>query len=402
LLYHGLVLGDYRPASDADHYHDLARSLSEGDGFAHPVPFTDPDPQPTAFRPPLFPAVLAGAYVLFGAHVGVALAVNAALGVGVVVLAGMVGARLAGPGGGVAAGALVAVHPALVANDGPPVAEPLSLCLLLLTVLLLHDGRVVAAGVATGLQLLTKPSAQGLALVVAAWILWRWGWRRALAFGLPVLLVAVPWVVRNAVVIGSPVLVSSNGFNLAALYSPQAAAADGWLDPLGDPRFEDVRRGPSERQDELALDAAFRELAVDHLLAHPFELVERGGENVLRLFELTPAENDPAEVSDGRNLSFRYATLWATWVVIVAGGAGLYAARRRAAAQLLVLGALYLTAVSVVFSPMPPRLRAPLDLACCLGAAVALRRVTRPFDPEVKNLHDPAPPSVLPVRSESG
>jgi hypothetical protein len=124
---------------------------------------------------------------------------------------------------------------------------------------------------------------------------------------------------------------------------------------------------------------------------------------VLRLFELTPAENDPAEVSDGRNLSFRYATLWATWVVVVAGGAGLYAARRRAAAQLLVLGAVYLTAVSIVFSPMPPRLRAPLDLACCLGAAVALRRVTRPFDPGVTNLRDPAPPpSVVPVRSEAG
>ena len=377
VAYAGLVLGDYRPASDAHHYHDLASSVAAGDGFAVPFPFPDDEPQPTAFRPPLYPVVLAGAYTLFGSHIGVAQGLNVVLGVGVVVLAAVLANRIAGRRAGLIAGALAAVYPPLVANDATSLAEPLGLVLLLLTVLLLLDERVVAAGAATGLQVLAKPSAQGLAVVLATWVLWRWGWRRVLSFGLPVVLVVMPWVVRNQVVLGSPVLVTSNGFNLAALYSPPSRAADAWLDPAFDPRLEAVRRDAVAAEDEIAWDRALRRVALDRLRAHPMDLLDVSAENTLRLLELTPISNEAAEVLDGRNLSLRYASLWMTWLMLPTGVIGLAILRRRPATQLLALSALYFSVVSVPFSPMPPRLRAPLDLVCCIGAAIVLDRVTR-------------------------
>jgi hypothetical protein len=377
VLYNVVILRDYSPLSDAHHYHDLATSVADGNGFAMWFPFPDDEPQATAFRPPAYPMLLAGAYAMLGAHVGVAQVLNICLGVGVVVLAALVANRIVGLPAALVAGALVAVYPPLLANDGPPLAEPLSLCLMLLTVIALLDGRVVAAGVATGVQVLTKPSAQGLVLVLVVWVLWRWGWRRTLAFGVPVLLVVTPWVVRNWVVMGRPVLVTSNGFNLAALYSPQSHAAGAWLDPSIDPRFEDTRREAVAEEDEVAWDRALRGLAIEGLRAHPFDLVLVAGENTLRLLELAPIENEPAERLDGRNLGFRYATLWTTWLLLPAGAAGLVLTRRSQATQILALCVLYFTVVSIPFSPMAPRLRAPLDVACCIGAAVLIVHVLR-------------------------
>jgi len=379
LLYNAVALGDYTPTSDAHHYHDLASRLADGHGFASTFPFPDAEPHATAFRPPLFPAVLGGLYAIFGPHLGVAQALNVTLGIGVVVLAALVTCRMAGVGAGVAGGALVAVYPPLLANDGPPLAEPLSLCLVLLTVLLLLDNRLLWAGAVTGLQVLTKPSAQGLVLLLVAWVLWHWGWKRALTFIVPALLVVAPWIVRNALVMGSPMLVTSNGFNLAALYSPQSREAHAWLDPLMDPRFEEVRRGATASKDEVALDDALRRLALDQLRAHPLDLVETSARNAARALELIPGENDAAERLDGRNLPFRYATLWMTWMITAAGVAGLVLTRRTRTTRLLVACALYFTLISIPFSPMAPRLRAPLDVACCIGAAVALRRCVAAF-----------------------
>jgi hypothetical protein len=133
----------------------------------------------------------------------------------------------------------------------------------------------------------------------------------------------------------------------------------------------------------VALDEALRRIALDELRAHPFDLVERSARNAARSLDLPPGENDGAERLDGRSVPFRYATLWLTWTVIGAGLAGLVLARRAPATRLLVLCAMYFTLVSIPFSPMAPRLRAPLELACCVGAGVVLHRLaSRPVEEE--------------------
>ena len=57
-----------------------------------------------------------------------------------------------------------------------------ALLLLLGMVLALGRRNVVWGGVLCGLLVLTRASAQGVALVVGVWVLWSLGWRRCLAF----------------------------------------------------------------------------------------------------------------------------------------------------------------------------------------------------------------------------
>jgi hypothetical protein len=84
-------------------------------------------------------------------------------------------------------------------------------------ILLLVRHRPGWAGAACGLLVLTRPSAQLLVVVVAAWLIWRAGWRSAVRFGVVTIVVVAPWVFRNWVIVGTPTVVTSNGFNLVSV-----------------------------------------------------------------------------------------------------------------------------------------------------------------------------------------
>jgi 4-amino-4-deoxy-L-arabinose transferase-like glycosyltransferase len=386
--YNLAFLSDYFPISDANHYHAIASNIAAGRGFAHPFPFADPVPQATAFRPPLYPGLLGAAYWLFGSHVFVAQVLNVALGTGVVVLVALVGHRYAGRQAAIAAGGLAAVFPPLLANDGPPLSEPLGLALLLGTVLLLGARQTSWAGLTTGLLVLTRPSAQGYAVVLAVWVLWRFGFRHALRFGVLIAVVVAPWLVRNWIQLDSPVLVTSNGFNLAALYSEESLAQGRWLDPVFDERLAEARRGLTS---EVAMDEAFRAKAVDSLRAHPLELVERTWANIWNVTEVTPYRQDAAERFDGRNLSFRYATLPVVWATILLGSVGLWSLRRAPAIGPLVISAVYFFAITLPFSPGAPRLRAPADVALCVGVGALWAATRRRSEGSTPPVDEPAP-----------
>ena len=229
------LLGRRAPSSDAAQYAELARNLASGHGFS--MYFPQIYLHPTAFRPPLYPFLLAGAFRVFGSHVVVGQVLNVALGLVVVALAFLLTRQLAGDRAATISALVVALYPPLIANDVVLLTEPLSLALLLGTLLALSHRRWAVAGVLCGLLILTRPSAQLLLVVVVVWVLWQLGWRRALGVTAVAGVVVMPWVVRNWVVMGSPVLVTSNGFNLAAMYSPQARESGGFVDAVADPRF---------------------------------------------------------------------------------------------------------------------------------------------------------------------
>ena len=102
-----------------------------------------------------------------------------------------------------AAAVLVACYPPLVANDIVPLTESLSLLVIVLLADRICRANWVWAGVLCGLLILTRPSAQGLVVVVgiALWVVVG-PKRAAAALGIAVLVV-VPWVVRNAVQVGT-------------------------------------------------------------------------------------------------------------------------------------------------------------------------------------------------------
>ena len=369
LIYLAAFAGDYKPRRDADHYQAIASAFANGNGISAPFPFTYL--HPTAFRPPLYPTLLGAFYWVTGVHVGVGQLLNVVLGVTVVLLAAVLGGHIAGRRGGVAAGIAVGVYPPLLANDVVLLSEPLSLVLLLAMILLLVRNRPAWAGAACGFLVLTRPSAQLLVVVVAAWLVWRAGWRTAARFGVVSLVVVAPWLVRNWVVVGTPNVVTSNGFNLVSVYSEEGQATGGFADAVFDHRFNRIN---IDNRSEVDLDDAYREHALDAVRedwAIPPRVL---GHNVANYFEIRPDSNESAEEDDGRNLTLRHVTLPLFYVVTAAGLVGLWRARRRRGAELLLLQAGYFTAASLATIAVP-RLRAPFDLAAAIGAGVLVAQL---------------------------
>lgn len=364
LVHWAAVSPDWTPRSDARQYVSLARSLAGGDGFASTFP--GGSLHPTAFRPPLYPALLSVPTRVFGPDAlwpGRLLAVL--LGLVVIGLAVTFARRIAGDRAGLVAGLAVAVVPSLVANDTVTLSESLGLALLLGTLLALLDDRAVPAGALAGLLLLTRPNAYVVVLVVAV-ALWRTaGWRRALLAVAVCSAVVAPWAVRNAVQVGTPRLVTSDGFTLAALYGPPAQDTGQFVDPTVSEYY--VGAGVrSLEDDEAAWSDRLTSIGLDGIRDRPVAVLERAASGAATLLELPGHRAVEAEYVDGRDPRFRDATLIAFPLLVVAGTAGLVLRRRdrRTWPSLAMVGglvALSLVTVSV------PRLRSPLDLLLCLG-----------------------------------
>jgi hypothetical protein len=379
---------DYTPDKDADSYYQIGRAVSEGRGYVFTLPFEFV--HATAIRLPFYPTVIAAAFRVVGAHVGVAQGINVVAGTAAAVLAALLGHRVGGPTAGLCAGLVVAVYPPLLANDVTVLVESFAVLLLFAFVLLLADGRTVWAGAVLGLLMLDRASAQWFILFVAAWVLWRCGWRHAVRLVAVAVLVISPWVVRNWVHVGGPVLVTTNGFNLNAKYSNEAQTAHGFADGYFGMRFASMRL---QSDSEVDLDARLRSNGLHGLRTHPSRLFHVVWTNLGQWFEVTPNLNRAPERFDGRNLGVRDWTLPLFYLVTAAGIVGLAGARRSAVAQLLALAAAYFTVVSVV-SVAVPRLRSLFDASMAIGAGVAVAwLIDRRVDIRT------APPSARPMRA---
>ena len=320
-----LAIVDGRPAqSDAYQYLDIARHVGAGDGFAMQWPQVSV--HATAFRPPVYPTLLGAWVFVFGDSVTTARVLNAVIGVGVVLATYAVARRLGNERGALIAAWLVCLYPPLLANDATTLAEPLALLLLLAIVWATSEGRWWSVGAFAGLLTLTKPSAQGLVVMLAVAALAigfrRRGdepWRRPSLLNAGHVVVAaailvVPWVIRNQVQVGSASIVTSNGFNLFAVYGELAQERGEFVDSTTDPALQSLdfrllRFDEAEWNDELTRRA--RASLVDR----PGYVVTTLGRNVVHWFELSPTENDLPEVLDGRDLDFRHLTLPLFYVV---------------------------------------------------------------------------------------
>ncbi len=379
VAYWVLATPRYVPISDAGQYYEIARNLASGHGFD--MHFPQITVHPTAFRPPLYPGLLALVYWIFGASITAGRCPQPHHRGGGRPPHLPPGRPPLRPRAGFIAGLAVALYPPLLANDVTLLTEPLSLVLILGLLLALDARRVLLAGALCGLLVLARPSAQGIAVVVGLWVLWSFGLRRCLQFvGLAIVVVA-PWIVRNWVQIGSPVLVTSNGFNLAAMYSPAAEARGAFVDPVYDPSFDKLRLA---QFDEVGWQRDLQHMAITNLEAHPRQPASVFARNSAAFFELRPSFNRTAEVEDGRNLLFVTWTLPLFYVMTVVGLAGVVLLwrrhRTRSLATLMILATAYFTFASL-FLVAPPRLRAPFDLLCCIGFGVAVDAALRRWAP---------------------
>jgi 4-amino-4-deoxy-L-arabinose transferase-like glycosyltransferase len=197
---------------DEAEYADVARHLARGEGFTTSLIYPAElewgvgRDHPSLLRPPLWPMLLAGAFVITGPEAWAIHAVLLVLFAACVTAACALGLRLAGPWGGLLAALAVATAPDTLALSLVAGTETLYTLWVLLAFLLLARGaRPVWIGVVCGLLYLTKYNG-GVLLPFALLHLAVGGApRRAVPECLAgFVAIALPWWIRNWLVTGNP------------------------------------------------------------------------------------------------------------------------------------------------------------------------------------------------------
>tara|TARA_R110002072_G_scaffold302100_1_gene483995 strand:- start:191779 stop:193074 length:1296 start_codon:yes stop_codon:yes gene_type:complete len=299
---------------DRDDYHDIAQNLLSGHGYC-----STPG-QPTAYRPPLYPFVVAACNYAGGASVlG---AVQILLGTATVWLTWHLAGRcqLSRRTAAIAA-TLVAIDPLLIEYTTQAMTETLSTFLVtMLLAATLWDGNEIAksarVGLLFGLAALCRPSIWAFgATAGAVWVVKNGRGclgddvfisrtcSRHLKVGI-VCLAAVamtvsPWVIRNSMVFGRPILMTTHGgytlllgnnetfFNEVVMGGApwRALSLSGW-------QSENERHLSAigiSSTDEVSRDAELSRMAKQWILSNPMKFVQSCSLRVQRFWACQPS-----------------------------------------------------------------------------------------------------------------
>jgi 4-amino-4-deoxy-L-arabinose transferase-like glycosyltransferase len=210
-----MVALDHKMDDDVDQYRQLAENIRQ-----HHVYGRDGKDgiQPTAFRPPLYPLLLAGTSVSGNVSRLQVMILHLLVAVATVLIVIRLAQDLGIGRASWLAGLLVAIDPILLYQSTQLMTETVAtlLAVLLLWVLARSDkGRhpnwMFLSGMIAGLAILCRPTF--LAFAGLAWLLVAAGrhWKPLAMFTLAGSLVMMPWIVRNARQLGKPVLATTHG-----------------------------------------------------------------------------------------------------------------------------------------------------------------------------------------------
>jgi hypothetical protein len=225
LLRAGLMVRGGGECDDPDNYLSLARSVAVGKGLQL-------HGRPTAYRPPLYPIMLAPLVRMpIGTLAGRIAVLHLVLGGATVWLtaAAAVGSRLS-VGRTLFAAAVAACDPVLVAQSRSVMTETPAACLVAASLAGLSTrgwAGPITGGVALGLAVLCRPSLLAAALlVIAAAFLAQPGQiserlGRGAVIAMTLCIVLLPWAIRNTLVLGEPVWTTTHGgYTLALANNP--------------------------------------------------------------------------------------------------------------------------------------------------------------------------------------
>lgn len=245
--------------------------------------------EPTTYRPPLFPVLLAGIYATFGRHFIIWRVLSCALGALAGLLTFNLARRLAGPAAGWLAGALFLIDPYQRHFAGTYLTESLATLLVVAMMLAMLEtirrptpAWFAALGGAMALAVLTRGIFIFLlppAGLVALWVAWRERRGRGIA-GLAAFVLAAgvlmgPWWVRNCVALDAFMPLGVQGWvNMPAAYND--AVLDNGGDWIVENRDEAYRRagyrtapGLNRLQSERARADAGREITMQWIRENP-------------------------------------------------------------------------------------------------------------------------------------
>jgi len=362
---------------------NIAYSLAAGNGFSSPQRV---DTGPTAWMTPVYPALLAGIFRLFGAYsfpsfvAGVALNILCATLTCIPVF--LAGTRLGGTAVAVAGAGLWAVFPNAILIPVESLWDASLSALLAATIfwatLALADSERwrdwCAYGLLWGLALMTNPTLGSLLPFLLGWLIYRGrrgkrGIKRAALATVLAILCCVPWTIRNYAVFHRLVPLRSV-FGLSLWLGNNERTLDrrpGALHPISD----STERAKYIQLGEMEYMRQKRQEAVRYILSNP----RREAHLMFRRFVATWSGGSPYPVEDflrSPSLQFRGILLFN---LLAAAGALLgivVLARRRspyafpAAVFPLVFPLVYYLTLSV------PRYRFPVDPVVLALAAVAV------------------------------
>lgn len=310
----GIILGlRGQLTEDIDGYLAIARQMADGNGFVNPG-----TGQPTAFRPPLYPILLAG-WLTFGpAAIGVAV-LHLCLSVGTVILTYATGRRFGlSNTQSTIAGGLIAYDPLLARYAALPMTETLAtflaVSLLFLSSGRNHDRRILR-GIVFGLAVLCRPTFWVFGgLVVITWIVDRWRSRRMTestsvraqipwATVVAVAVIVFPWAIRNAIALGKPVLMTTHGGYTLLLGNNPVFAREVVQQPSGtvwggeslqrwQQSLEEAMRAEGIAiDDELARDQYLKDRAVRFIRSEPMTFLQACWLRFRRFWGMSPPES---------------------------------------------------------------------------------------------------------------
>ena len=383
---------DFGVPGDQYSYYYYAREIADGRGY---VSFVTGDP--TAYYPIGFPAILAGLFWVVGTaplpddYMLAANVLYVVVATASVALAYVIGRSLFGRLGGLVGAAILAVFPNLVFQVASLQLETMFIfwCLAALAIVVTHDWsrglpstrRLLAFGIVLGVSVLIRPFSIWFigALLVAALVA-RAGWARSLrAAAVPlavVVVMSVPWTVRNAIRMDAFVPTSTNtGDTLCLDRSMDATGGFRWADHDGcaDPDLPEVERNRENTR-----------MAIQFVIDHPTRELQQIARRAKLIFGsdndgvlavhglgggLLTADHTRAALEDAADATFD--------VVMVLAGAGLVlllaSTRRHRPETTLVL----LSMAALIGVPLllwgNPRFHLPVSpfLAILAGGAVA-------------------------------
>ncbi len=233
-----IALGRMSPG-DPDIYPVIARQLLAGQGYYFDQ--ADMGERVWALYPPAYPLLLAGWGAIAGFSTWSLVALNLLIDSAAAWMVARIGRQLGLPGAGRAAALLYLFWPSLIFSA--PLAQKEGLATLLISVLasvwLAHarGGRsgwrsALALGAPAGLLALTQPGEAPLAALFGLVLVGQIGWRRVIGIGVAALPIAImtmlPWWVRNWIIFGAFVPLTSAG-GISLWIGNNADATGNWM-----------------------------------------------------------------------------------------------------------------------------------------------------------------------------
>jgi 4-amino-4-deoxy-L-arabinose transferase-like glycosyltransferase len=271
-----------QPISDFKEFDRLAVSLTDGKGYVNS------SGQPTAYRPPGYIYFMAGIYTIFGHHVIAIRLVNVLLGVLTCWLTYSLAAELFNRRIGLMAAMIVAMYPSLIAWANILATENLFIPVLLGITLSFVKGVkqpairwlwLMLSGILSGVAVLIRPAGLMLpGVLLVSWVLIagsnqsrknriQWlvkpGLIGLVLYGL-VLIILLPWTLRNWQAFGRFVMVSDEGgITFLSGHNERALEAEYSLDGTV---FDALN---AEKLDEVSYDQRAYQLAFEFIRQHP-------------------------------------------------------------------------------------------------------------------------------------